>query len=92
MDAQAKMGNMPTAAVSDTFLYYRSVGAGPPCVVMHGGLGIDHDAYSPGLDALGGAMKLVYYDHRCHGRFGGRTQRPSPWPVSPTTPMSCAKR
>ncbi len=37
---------------------------------MHGGLGIDHRAYSPGLDGLSEAMRLVYYDHRCHGASG----------------------
>ena len=69
---------MAKAPVADTFLYYRLEGSGPPCLVMHGGLGIDQNAYSPGLDPLGDAMTLVYYDHRCHGRSG----RPDPATIS----------
>ena len=69
---------MAYARVTDTYLYYRLHGTGPPCLVMHGGLGIDHNAYSPGLDPLGEAMSLVYYDHRCHGRSG----RPDPATIS----------
>lgn len=66
------------ADVNDTFLYYRTVGSGRPCLVMHGGLGIDHNAYSPGLDGLGESIELIYYDHRCHGRSG----RPDPSTIS----------
>jgi pimeloyl-ACP methyl ester carboxylesterase len=44
---------MPEASVDGTFLFYDLVGSGPPCLVMHGGLGIDHQAYTPGLDGLG---------------------------------------
>lgn len=69
---------MAIAPVDGTHLYYRLVGTGPECLVMHGGLGIDHNAYTPGLDALGDAMTLVYYDHRCHGRSG----RPDPATIS----------
>jgi proline iminopeptidase len=66
------------AKVDETFLYYRTVGSGPPCLVMHGGLGIDHNAYSPGFDGLGRTTELIYYDHRCHGRSG----RPDPATIS----------
>jgi proline iminopeptidase len=34
---------------------------------MHGGLGIDHSSLR-GLDPLADTLRLVYYDHRCHGR------------------------
>lgn len=34
---------------------------------MHGGLGIDHHAYTPGLDPLAEHLRLIYYDHRGHG-------------------------
>jgi proline iminopeptidase len=37
---------------------------------MHGGLGLDHTYLSPGLDPLGERLRLVYYDHRGHGRSG----------------------
>lgn len=55
--------------VDDTWLWMNEVGAGSPCLVLHGGLGIDHNAYR-GLDVLAGDLQLVYYDHRCHGRSG----------------------
>ena len=61
---------MSRAGLSDTTLYYREVGAGMPCLVMHGGLGLDHTYLHPGLDPLGDVLRLVYYDHRCHGRSG----------------------
>jgi proline iminopeptidase len=61
---------MAVAQLSDTHLSYWEVGRGRRCLVMHGGLGIDHSAYRPGLDVLGEALRLVYYDHRCHGRSG----------------------
>ena len=61
---------MPTAPVDDTFLHYEEVGQGPRALVLHGGLGIDHHVYRPGLDGLGRALRLVYYDHRCHGASG----------------------
>src|SRR5919202_362609 len=43
---------MAEAAVNGTSLYYETVGHGPPCLVLHGGLGLDH-SYLRGLDALG---------------------------------------
>lgn len=60
---------MPTAELNGTELYYREAGGGLPCLVMHGGLGIDH-SYLAGLDILGDALRLVWYDHRGNGRSG----------------------
>ncbi|MGQ0519685.1 MAG: alpha/beta fold hydrolase [Actinomycetota bacterium] len=62
---------MPTAAVNGTVLHYETVGEGPVCLVSHGWLGTDHSYLRPGLDQLGDALQLVYYDHRAHGRSGG---------------------
>ena len=59
---------MPRAKLNDISLFYREVGVGKPCLVMHGGLGLDHTCMCPWLDALGGMLHLVYYDHRCNGR------------------------
>lgn len=61
---------MPSADLGDVELWYDEVGDGRRCLVLHGGLGIDHRAYTPGLDPLGAALRLVYYDHRCHGASG----------------------
>jgi len=33
---------MPLAPVDGTELFYLEVGTGVPCLVMHGGLGVDH--------------------------------------------------
>lgn len=61
---------MPTAHVNGTELFYREVGDGVPCLVMHGGLGLDHTYLHPALDPLGDVLRLVYYDHRGNGRSG----------------------
>jgi proline iminopeptidase len=52
----------------DVELYHREVGAGVPCLVMHGGLGVDHTTLRAGLDPLADVLRLVYYDHRGNGR------------------------
>ncbi|MEW6542739.1 MAG: alpha/beta fold hydrolase [Nitrospirota bacterium] len=61
---------MPIAAVNGTDLFYLEVGAGLPCLVMHGGLGLDHTYLHPALDPLGDRLRLVYYDQRGNGRSG----------------------
>lgn len=61
---------MPTTQINGTELFYTEAGAGPPCLVLHGGLGGDHRSLHPWLDPLGSDMRLVYYDHRGHGRSG----------------------
>jgi proline iminopeptidase len=60
---------MPTIEVHQTQLFYTSRGTGVPCLVMHGGLGLDH-TYLRGLDIVSDVLHLVYYDHRHHGRSG----------------------
>src|SRR6266568_8150757 len=60
---------MPTVEVHDTHLFYTRSGTGLPCLVMHGGLGLDH-TYLRGLDSLSDVLHLVYYDHRHNGRSG----------------------
>jgi proline iminopeptidase len=40
------------------------------CLVMAGWPGADHTYLRPGLDRLGRRLRLVYYDHRGHGRSG----------------------
>ena len=61
---------MATAEIGGTTLFYRDVGSGPPCLMMHGGLGGDHRSLSPWLDALAARWRLIYYDHRGCGRSG----------------------
>jgi proline iminopeptidase len=55
------------ANVNGVQLFYEEVGAGPPTLVMHGGLGIDHTTYRS-FDPLAACLRLVYYDHRGNGR------------------------
>lgn len=59
---------MALARVAGTTLFHLEVGAGVPCLVMHGGLGVDHTQFREGLDPLGDVLRLVYYDHRGNGR------------------------
>ena len=61
---------MPVARVNVTDLFHLEVGEGLPCLVMHGGLGVDHSQFRAGLDPLGDVLRLVYYDHRGNGRSG----------------------
>lgn len=49
-------------------LLTETAGSGPPVLVMHGGMGMDHRYFRPWLDTLGRAATLVYYDHRGNGR------------------------
>ena len=60
---------MPTVDVHQTHLFYIRSGTGVPCLVMHGGLGLDH-TYLRGLDIVSDVLHLVYYDHRHNGRSG----------------------
>ncbi len=61
---------MPNVNINDTELYYIEHGSGTPFLVMHGGLGVDHTYFRPALDPLGDIFKLIFYDHRGHGRSG----------------------
>ena len=53
---------------NETGLFYRERGSGIPCLVMHGGLGLDHTYLEKSLAPLGDVLRLVYYDHRGNGR------------------------
>lgn len=59
---------MPLAPLNGTDLFYTATGRGLPCLVMHGGLGVDHTQFREWLDPLGDVLHLVYYDHRGNGR------------------------
>ena len=60
---------MSTAAINGTTLWYDEVGAGPVCLVLHGGLGLDQSLYRE-FDRLGDRLRVVRYDHRGNGRSG----------------------
>jgi len=61
---------MATVKVNGTTLWYEVAGEGPTCLVMHGGLGIDHQLSRPVTERLAGRLRLVFYDHRGNGRSG----------------------
>lgn len=60
---------MATAQLNFTSIYYDTIGGGPPCLVLHGGLGVDHALYRD-LDVLADRVQLVYFDQRHNGRSG----------------------
>lgn len=61
---------MPIAEIEGTTLHYRIEGEGTPCLVMHGGLGLDHHYLAPHLAPLSDTFQLIFYDHRGNGRSG----------------------
>ena len=61
---------MATASINGTTLHYEADGHGPPCLVLHGGLGLDHIVYRRTLTPLTEHLRLVYVDHRGNGRSG----------------------
>src|SRR5215203_6048880 len=56
-------------------LYCRTLGGGPPIVVLHGGPDFDHYYLRPELDRLADSFRLVYYDQRGRGRSGDGVDR-----------------
>jgi proline iminopeptidase len=58
------------AELNGTSIWYEEEGTGPPCLVLHGGLGVDHALYQGTLPRLGERLHLVYFDHRGNGRSG----------------------
>ena len=80
---------MPTAELNGTTLFFErwperngrpawpERNGRPPCVVLHGGLGVDHHYLRPGLDRLGDRLELVYVDHRGHGQSGRPPEPPT---------------
>ncbi len=58
---------MTTVEINGVRLHVEAEGSGPTALVLHGGLGIDHQPYRS-LGPLAGRLRLVYYDHRGNGR------------------------
>lgn len=67
------------AKIRDTEIYFDIEGAAlipdgprmrekPTAFVIHGGPGVDHTSYKPGLSTLTRKLQLVYFDHRGQGR------------------------
>lgn len=56
-------------------LFHVVHGSGTPIMIMHGGLGLDHQYFRPTLDSWGDFAQLVYYDHRGNGQ----SEAPADW-------------
>jgi proline iminopeptidase len=56
--------------VNGTTLFCESMGAGRPCVCLHGGPGTDASGLARTLAPLAAelGLRLIFYDHRGHGR------------------------
>ncbi len=60
---------MPTIEIAGADLYYEDLGGDRPlCVMLHGGLGMDHTYFRPTFDRLSEHVRLAYYDMRGNGR------------------------
>lgn len=59
---------MPGIRINETTLHVETNGSGPPLVLLHGGLGLDHTYFRPTFDQLADQATLIYYDHRGNGR------------------------
>ena len=77
---------MQVAPVPGTRLAYTTIGTGPTCLLMHGGLGLDHTLYRPDFDRLAERVRMIYYDHRGNGAAARRHDRG--WRVRPHSPTA----
>jgi proline iminopeptidase len=59
-----------TAAINGTEIFCLVEGSGPPCVVLHGGLGFDHTYMRAAFQPLEDVRTMVYVDQRGNGRSG----------------------
>ena len=67
----AREGRVPAGNAS---LYARTIGKGPPAIVLHGGPDFDTAYLLPSLDRLADIYRLVYYDQRGRGKSADGVQ------------------
>src|SRR5690348_14907524 len=53
--------------VNGVELFYAEEGNGPPCLLLHGGPGLDHQEFVPWLSPLASSARLIYLDYRGNG-------------------------
>lgn len=49
-------------------VYYKTLGAGAPLVIVHGGPVMDHSYFLPHMETLAQDYQLIFYDQRACGR------------------------
>lgn len=57
-----------TAMINGHEIFYETIGDGPPVMVLHGGLGLDHTYLRPYFDQLSSDYTVIFYDHFGNGR------------------------
>ena len=64
-------------SLGEDSLYVRTMGQGPPLVILHGGPGMDHTYFLPQLTTLAEKHTLIFYDQRASGKssFAGDSTR-----------------
>ena len=55
-------------------LYVRTIGSGPPIIVLHGGPAFDMSYLLPEMDLLRDGHRLIYYDQRGRGQSAEHTR------------------
>jgi len=70
---------LPTHEINGQQIYYEdSGGAGAPVVFSHGLL-MDHEMFTPQVDALRSQYRVITWDQRCHGLTETTTDRFTYW-------------
>jgi proline iminopeptidase len=62
-------------------IYYKSIGSGPPLLILHGGPGASHDYFLPHLLPLARQNRLVFIDERGSGR-SSKLENPAEYTVA----------
>lgn len=57
--------------IDDALLFYRTIGEGPPILILHGGPSIGHEYLVDGLLPLADRYELIFFDQRGIGRSTG---------------------
>jgi len=73
------LSHTQTRQVRGVSIFERTIGSGPPAVVLHGGPGAHHDYLLPGFDDLARNRELIYYDQRGGGQSPVPRETPVGW-------------